>query len=96
MANVFQFIEVPRVDPDKKPVYDRLLEGGEIYGHFDSDEAGAQADRCLSCGNPYCSWRCPLHNHIPNWLKLVSEENLTKAADLCHSTNPLPEICGRV
>ena len=53
-------------------------------------------DRCLDCGNPYCEWKCPVHNFIPDWLKLVNEGNIIEAAELCHSTNSLPEVCGRV
>ena len=55
-----------------------------------------QAHRCLACGNPYCEWQCPVHNYIPNWLKLLAEGNLMAAVELCHQTNTLPEICGRV
>ena len=47
-------------------------------------------------GNPYCEWKCPVHNYIPNWLKLISEGNLLEAAELSHKTNSLPEICGRI
>ena len=54
------------------------------------------AHRCLACGNPYCEWKCPVHNYIPNWLKLISEGNLMEAVELCHQTNSLPEVCGRV
>ena len=51
---------------------------------------------CFHCGNPYCEWKCPVHNYIPDWLKLVNEGNIWEAADLCHQTNSLPEMCGRV
>ena len=95
-SNVFQFVEVPRQDPDKMPVDERIRRFCEIYGQFDAQVAAAQAERCLACGNPYCEWKCPVHNYIPNWLKLVAEGNLAKAAELSHQTNTLPEICGRV
>ena len=68
----------------------------EIYGQFDPKAASSQADRCLGCGNPYCEWKCPVHNYIPNWLKLVAEGNLFEAAEMSHKTNSLPEVCGRV
>jgi len=96
MANVFQFIQVPRRDPDKKPAAERIREFKEIYCQFDSASAAEQAERCLACGNPYCEWKCPVHNYIPNWLKLIAEGNLLEAAELCHRTNSLPEVCGRV
>ena len=50
----------------------------------------------MDCGNPYCEWKCPVHNYIPDWLKLVNEGNIIEAAELCHQTNSLPEMCGRV
>jgi glutamate synthase (NADPH/NADH) small chain len=96
MANNFQFVDVPRSDPRKKPAQERKQEYREIYARYNQDEAAQQADRCLACGNPYCEWKCPVHNYIPNWLKLVSEGNLFEAAELSHRTNSLPEICGRV
>jgi glutamate synthase (NADPH) small chain len=68
----------------------------ELYGRFEEAEAKKQSSRCLDCGNPYCSWGCPLHNYIPQWLELAREGRIHEAAALCHETNPLPEICGRV
>jgi glutamate synthase (NADPH/NADH) small chain len=96
MGNNFQFVQVPRQDPQKKPADERKKEYREIYGKFTSEQAAHQADRCLACGNPYCEWKCPVHNYIPNWLKLVAEGNIQEAAELSHRTNSLPEICGRV
>ena len=61
-----------------------------------ASQAEGQADRCLDCGNPYCEWKCPVHNYIPQWLALANEGKILEAADLCHKTNSLPEVCGRV
>ncbi len=91
-----QFLDLQRQDPDKVAAEVRILDYREIYGQFDPETAAKQSGRCLSCGNPYCEWKCPVHNYIPNWLKLVSEGNLLAAAELSHQTNPLPEICGRI
>ena len=96
MSKDFQFLDLPRQDPAKTPAEDRILEFAEIYGHYKADESANQAARCLDCGNPYCEWKCPVHNYIPNWLKLVSEGKLFEAAELSHQTNSLPEICGRI
>jgi glutamate synthase (NADPH/NADH) small chain len=96
MGNLYQFIEVSRNDPEKRSAAQRSKEYKEIYAGFNEQQAATQADRCLSCGNPYCSWKCPVHNHIPHWLKLVAEGEIEKAAELSHRTNSLPEMCGRV
>ena len=94
--NVYQFIDVKRVDPAKKTIDTRKIEFVEIYEPFTKQQAKAQADRCLDCGNPYCEWKCPVHNYIPQWLKLANEGRIFEAADLSHQTNSLPEVCGRV
>jgi glutamate synthase (NADPH) small chain len=91
-----QFLDVPRADPAKAPVEARIRHFGEIYAAFDAAGAAAQAGRCLACGNPFCEWKCPVHNYIPNWLKLIEEGNLFEAAELSHRTNSLPEVCGRI
>ncbi len=96
LANNFQFIEVGRADPDKRDMARRTGEYVEIYDGYQPEQVQNQAHRCLECGNPYCEWKCPVHNFIPNWLKLVSEGNLFEAAELSHQTNTLPEVCGRV
>ena len=94
---VFQFLDIPRDMPRKVPLQLRT-EGdwNELYGKFGQAEAVHQAGRCLDCGNPYCEAKCPVHNYIPNWLALVEEGRILEAAALCHETNPLPEMCGRV
>jgi glutamate synthase (NADPH/NADH) small chain len=91
-----QFLELPRQDPDKLPVEVRIREFREIYAQYGAESAAAQSGRCLSCGNPFCEWKCPVHNYIPNWLALVNEGKLFEAAELSHQTNSLPEMCGRI
>ena len=91
-----QFLDIPRRDPEKVPVDVRVREFKEIYAPLNQPQAKEQSGRCLSCGNPFCEWKCPVHNYIPNWLKLINEGNLFEAAELSHKTNSLPEMCGRV
>jgi len=94
--NVYQFIDVKRIDPTKKSIAERKINFVEIYQPLGNEQSEGQADRCLDCGNPYCEWKCPVHNYIPQWLELVTEGRIMEAADLCHETNSLPEMCGRV
>ena len=96
LQNNFQFLDVGRQDPNKVPAAKRKREFAEIYEAFTPIEVEPQAHRCLACGNPYCEWKCPVHNYIPDWLKLVAEGNIIEAAELSHQTNALPEVCGRV
>lgn len=92
----FQFLDVPRADPEKRGVGERTRDWNEIYGQFDETSAARQAGRCIQCGIPYCEFKCPVHNYIPNWLRLIEEGKLFEAAELSHRTNTLPEICGRI
>jgi glutamate synthase (NADPH/NADH) small chain len=92
----FAFIDRPREDPDVYPLEVRRSEFREIYKPYTQEEAAEQSERCLDCGNPYCEWKCPVHNYIPNWLRLAGEGRILEAADLCHETNSLPEVCGRI
>lgn len=94
--NVYQFIEVDRVEPRKKSRKSRVKVFDEIYSSFSESQVEMQSDRCIECGNPYCEWKCPVHNYIPDWLKLAFEGRILEAVELCHLTNSLPEICGKV
>jgi glutamate synthase (NADPH/NADH) small chain len=91
-----QFLDVPRAEPAKTPVATRVTQFREIYASYEPEQAAQQAQRCIACGNPFCEWKCPVHNYIPNWLKLLEEGNLFEAAELSHKTNSLPEMCGRI
>lgn len=96
LHNDFQFIDVARQDPQKKAIDTRTTQFVEIYQPYTKEEVAEQSHRCLDCGNPYCEWKCPVHNFIPDWLSLIAEGNIFEAAELSHQTNSLPEVCGRV
>jgi len=92
----FEFIDRDRAQPQKHSTESRLHDFREIYESFRQTQGEAQSERCIACGNPYCQWKCPVHNYIPDWLKLAAEGRITEAAELAHQTNSLPEICGRI
>jgi glutamate synthase (NADPH/NADH) small chain len=94
--DLFAFLNRSRGDPDVYPLEIRRSEFREIYKPYGAEQAAEQSERCIDCGNPYCEWKCPVHNYIPNWLKLAGEGRIIEAAELCHETNSLPEICGRI
>jgi glutamate synthase (NADPH) small chain len=91
-----QFLDIPRKDPDKLALEVRTTQFSEIYSQYSAETAASQAGRCLDCGNPFCEWKCPVHNYIPNWLTLINDGKLFEAAELSHQTNSLPEMCGRI
>lgn len=93
---LFAFLTQVRKDPEKQSADERIRHFARIYSQYEQSEAKNQSERCIDCGNPYCQWKCPVHNYIPQWLKLVAEGKIMEAADLAHRTNTLPEVCGQV
>jgi len=90
------FLSLDRVEPKKRLVGERVKDFKEVYELFDKAEARSQAERCVQCGDPYCSNKCPLHNFIPQWLKSLAEFDLSLAFKLSNESSPFPEIMGRV
>jgi glutamate synthase (NADPH/NADH) small chain len=94
---VQNFIKVDRLTPEKVDVISRLKNFSEVYRVFDPLKAGVQAERCVQCGDPYCSaCGCPLSNYIPHWLKAIAESDLQLAFKLSNESSPFPEILGRI
>ncbi len=93
---MLKFTELGQNYPEKRSTDDRRKDFAEIYENFIKNNAKDQSSRCSQCGVPYCTVHCPLHNHIPDWLKLAAEDRLEEAFQLSSSTNNMPEICGRI
>ncbi|WP_308916202.1 NAD(P)-dependent oxidoreductase [Jannaschia sp. LMIT008] len=93
---MLKFVSVGREMPEKRGAADRKDDFGEIYREFAAERAAEQASRCSQCGVPYCQSHCPLHNDIPDWLRLTAEGRLREAYDVAQITNTFPEICGRI
>jgi glutamate synthase (NADPH) small chain len=97
MSNkLLRFTHLPKQMPHKRASCERMQNFGEIFGNFDPAGAGEQAGRCSQCGVPFCQVHCPLHNNIPDWLKLTAEGRIEEAYRLSQATNNMPEICGRI
>jgi glutamate synthase (NADPH/NADH) small chain len=93
---MLKFVDVERDMPEKRAPSLRKTDFGEIYGEYALEKAEEQAGRCSQCGVPYCQSHCPLHNNIPDWLKLTAEGRLREAYEISQATNTFPEICGRI
>ena len=93
---MLKFTDLHQNYPEKIESKDRKTNFNEIYKGYVKDKAEEQSSRCSQCGVPYCTVHCPLHNHIPDWLKLTAEDRLEEAYQLSASTNNLPEITGRI
>ena len=93
---MLQFVELDQAYPGKRAPKDRADDFREIADRYAPPAAEDQAGRCSQCGVPYCAVHCPLHNHIPDWLRLTAEGRLREAYELSNATSTMPEICGRV
>jgi glutamate synthase (NADPH/NADH) small chain len=97
MSNkMLKFAEIDQETSNKRTADQRVDDFKEIYDRFILDMAKQQSSRCSQCGIPFCQIHCPLQNNIPDWLKLASENRFEEAQELAHSTNNMPEVCGRI
>ena len=93
---MLKFTSINKENPSKVESKVRSKNFDEIYANFAKQKAEEQASRCSQCGVPFCQVHCPLHNNIPDWLKLTAENRLEEAYQVSSSTNNMPEICGRI
>jgi glutamate synthase (NADPH) small chain len=93
---MLKFVDQGQAYPAKREPALRAEDFREIADKYALASAEEQSARCSQCGVPYCSVHCPLHNHIPDWLRLTAEGRLREAYELSNSTSTMPEICGRI
>ncbi|UWQ62578.1 NAD(P)-dependent oxidoreductase [Leisingera caerulea] len=93
---MLKFVQIERDMPQKRDASVRKEDFNEIYAEYAASKAEEQASRCSQCGVPYCQSHCPLHNNIPDWLRLTATGRLEEAYEVSQSTNTFPEICGRI
>ena len=93
---MLKFVNLDQQNPPKRSVDQRKTDFKEIYDEYINKKAKEQSSRCSQCGVPFCQVHCPLHNNIPDWLKLTAEGRLQDAYELSQSTNNMPEVCGRI
>ena len=93
---MLKFVKLNQETPEKRKISDRKGDFHEIYNEYIIEKAKDQSSRCSQCGVPFCQVHCPLHNNIPDWLKLTAEGRLKEAYEISQSTNNMPEVCGRI
>ena len=93
---MLKFVGISKETPTKIKSNERKENFHEIYKEFIENKASEQASRCSQCGTPFCQVHCPLHNNIPDWLKLTAEGRLEEAYRISSSTNSMPEVCGSI
>jgi len=93
---MLKFVSLDQKTPAKRAAKERAGDFHEIYAEYIDAKAAEQASRCSQCGVPFCQTHCPLHNNIPDWLRMTAEGRLEEAYALSSATNNMPEICGRI
>ncbi|WP_420568904.1 NAD(P)-dependent oxidoreductase [Thalassovita sp.] len=93
---MLKFVNISRDMPSKREADQRNKDFNEIYAEYADEKAKEQSSRCSQCGVPYCQAHCPLHNNIPDWLRMTAMGRLEEAYDISQATNTFPEICGRI
>ena len=90
MGNPTGFLEIGRVNFERRPVEERIQDWKEVYKAFPQDKLQAQASRCMDCGIPFCHQGCPLGNIIPDWNDLVYRGQWQEALYRLLATNNFP------
>ena len=102
------FLELDRVEPQERPIDERIRDHREVGVRLPVLAARAQASRCMDCGVPFCHSQaalagtemsgagCPLGNVIPEFNEHVYRGRLAQAARTLYRTNNFPELTGRV
>ncbi len=96
MGKITGFLEFERIDPDKRPVNERVKDYREFELPVVQEALVAQGARCMDCGIPFCNTGCPLGNLIPDWNDHVYRNEPLLASQALHATNNFPEFTGRV
>jgi glutamate synthase (NADPH/NADH) small chain len=68
----------------------------DLHPAFDSQEAVAEANRCLYCFDAPCMAVCPTHIDVPRFIKKISTANLRGSALAILDANILGLSCSRV
>ena len=88
--------QLPKVFWAEQDPVKRIQNTREVPFAYTSEQARAEAVRCLSCKNEPCVSGCPVGVDVPGFLRLVAEGDYRGAIRLIKQTNLLPAICGRV
>lgn len=76
---------------------DRIHNINEVAEGFTEEMAVREALRCLQCREHPCMTEgCPVSNHIPDFIRKITEGEYEEAYQILTETTVLPAVCGRV
>jgi glutamate synthase (NADPH/NADH) small chain len=88
--------KIPRVPVREQDPKVRAGNFEEVSYGYNLEEAMLEASRCLGCKKPSCVGACPVNISIPQFIAMVENGDVAKAAEIISRDNSLPAICGRV
>ncbi|GHT21501.1 dihydropyrimidine dehydrogenase subunit A [Planctomycetales bacterium] len=92
-----RYFGMERRESGYKPVAERIHDFNEFRLESAPEELREQAERCMTCGVPFChNAGCPLGNPIPETNTLSVQGRYQDACDLLHNYDNFPEITGRL
>lgn len=89
-------MKIPRTDmPQQEPAV-RAKNFLEVATGYTMQMALDEASRCLHCKHKPCVDGCPVNINIPDFIKMITEENFEGAYQVISESSSLPAVCGRV
>ncbi len=89
-------LAIPRQYTKELDPQERIKNFQEVTAGFDEETAILEANRCLQCKKSPCRQGCPIHNDIPEFIRLLREKKFEEAYWKDRETNTMPSVCGRV
>jgi glutamate synthase (NADPH/NADH) small chain len=68
----------------------------EVAMGYSPEIALTEASRCIQCPKRPCTTGCPVGVDIPDFIKAITEGNMSEAVRVLKTKNSLPGVCGRV
>jgi glutamate synthase (NADPH/NADH) small chain len=82
--------------PEREPLERIKYQDKEVNLGLTSEQAMAEARRCLDCPTPTCIEGCPVSINIPKFVKNIERGEFLEAAKALKETSSLSAVCGRV